>query len=229
MFHLPKADLGTERKLWCTWWPHHLFMQKVKSWFELFLQAVLKHLHKVLLFWSWRLFPFSCSTLQGFCYGQAVGQTHQCHQSGWRTCFLRAEHREPYAYQPLRDYTLAQEEVLRTWSHAEPASECFCLGFHCDTKNLTISRLFAVTLSSFPMTSPYGQGVCFLCNTPSEVNTLFNISVFLIDTSRYTSNTTSTRTIKDFSLVFFNGSKQSEAGLDEQSHRCLLSITLGLH
>ena len=47
-------------------------------------------------------------------YEQEVGERHQCHQSGWRTCLLCAEHVELYAYQPLRDYTHAQEQA-RIW------------------------------------------------------------------------------------------------------------------
>ena len=71
-------------------------------------------------------------------------------------------------YQPLRDYTLAQELVgmcldlvastdLRLSSLLLNASE-----LHCDTRNLTISGLFAVTLSSLLQDFIILEGSMFL-------------------------------------------------------------------
>ena len=95
-------------------------------------------------------------------YEQEVGERHQCHQ--WMT-HVRPACRtlgELYTYQPLRDFTHAQEQARiwpgwlvastdlrssRAWSGCQA---CFWMLLSCtlNTRNLTISRLFAVTLNS---------------------------------------------------------------------------------
>ena len=146
--------------------------------------------------------PFSCSTFQGFGYEEAVRRRHQCHQSGWRTYLPYAEHGEPYAYQPLRNYTLVQEQarmwlhlvastdfrLLRTWSDCRAC--LWMLLSSIVTRGIWWSHgLFAVTLSSLFHGFTVLAGSMFLYCTPSEVDTLFILSTFLIHTSRYTSNT----------------------------------------
>ena len=114
-------------------------------------------------------------------YEQDVGERHQCHQSGWRTWLPRAEHVRVSASSWFHSCSgtgshLASLANRQHWN----AIVTYVIRFlslplnasilHFNTRNLTISRLFAVTLNSLLHDFIVQAGSIFLYCTPSPLH-----------------------------------------------------------
>ena len=127
---------------------------------------------------------------------QSASQCHSC---------AHAEHGKQYEYQPLRNGTVPQEQGL--WSPCIFARLVF--GCHtsmiqlpslllnasvlpCGTRNLTNSLICVGTKQLVSWMYSIVHHSKSLYRTLLAVDIIFSLLTFLINTSRYTSNTTST-------------------------------------